>query len=1125
MAAKRLLSAFAGALLVLAPIASSWAVEKVGIRAGVHDGYGRLVFDWPKPVSFTMADNGLTLTLRFSRTFETDYRVIGRRLAQYVGTVTPGKDKKSVTFELLRPVLVNSTSYDNTVIVDLKQPLPAAGGKTPPVSPAQVVSVRGGEHGSFSRVVFDWGRDVAYRVQQSGNDIGITFNGTARLDTDGLAVEKLKLVSRVSGQIEGKGTIVSIVSSQDVRIRHMRVGRKIVVDILPSDKTAKDEASEPKAVAGKVAAARPSKLSPPAPPLAKPASATKKRKKPTATADKGLGTNGTTTASAPIQLLPKAGHGKPPKALMRPKASEREAEPKAAAIASAGTMPDVVAQEDENGADISFLWPKPVAAAAFERGGAVWIVFDQDSEFPIQKLGGGESSIQLVQQIPHRRATILRFKIRPGLFPVMRRDGAVWRLSLRSGKGGAVTTLPVVPQPLSEVGPRVFLPVIDTGRRVEFFDPEVGDALIVVPIQPSGMGVSVRHEFAEFHLLPTAQGVLIRPLVDDLDVEPLRNGITVMSAGGLSLTPPEVIKRALARPAMAAAHKARVMKFPEWLGEATSEFVEQKQAFIAAIVNAPRTGRNAARWQLARFFFAHKFIPETLGQLQLMQETDRKADRDPTFLAVRGVASLLAGRLEDARRDLMDNALDRFSDIGLWRGALLLKERRFDDANRQFAIGAGTYIALPAHYRFDLLLRWGEAAIADNDVTSFQVAAGMLKRHATTPRLLGPLEYLRGQAAELNAEIDTAMDHYRKAIDTDYRPAVAMARFAQVNAALKLNQIDLSEAVERLEKLRFVWRGDEFEVRLIRRLATLAFENGDNRRGLELLREGVTHFPEIPLTRELSKDMNRVFGELFLDGGADAISPVLALAIYYDFQELTPLGKPGDEMIGKLADRLVGVDLLDQAARLLAHQVEFRLKGLDRARIGTQLALISLLDKQPQMALDALAKSDAPGLPDEMIGERRYLQAQALSDLDRQAEALQLLAGDESDRARLLRADIHWGAQDWMEAALTMKALLGSREDAAQPLDLTAQSRIMKLAVALYMSDQFSELAQLGDDYVERMRDGPHTETFRLLTHTVDPSATEFRQLASTIADIKELEAFMTSYRTRLAQNGLSAVN
>ena len=59
-------------------------------------------------------------------------------------------------------------------------------------------------------------------------------------------------------------------------------------------------------------------------------------------------------------------------------------------------------------------------------------------------------------------------------------------------------------------------------------------------------------------------------------------------------------------------------------------------------------------------------------------------------------------------------------------------------------------------------------------------------------------------------------------------------------------------------------------------------------------------------------------------------------------------------MIRRLADRLVSVDLLDQAAELLQHQVDHRLQGAARAQVATRLAVIYLMNRKPDRALAVL---------------------------------------------------------------------------------------------------------------------------------------------------------------------------
>src|SRR5258708_16987710 len=77
-----------------------------------------------------------------------------------------------------------------------------------------------------------------------------------------------------------------------------------------------------------------------------------------------------------------------------------------------------------------------------------------------------------------------------------------------------------------------------------------------------------------------------------------------------------------------------------------------------------------------------------------------------------------------------------------------------------------------------------------------------------------------------------------------------------------------------------------------------------------------------------------LFAQFFLSPKGDDLPPVDALGIFYEYRELTPIGRRGDEMIRHLADRLVAVDLLDQASELLQYQVDKRLEGAARAQVA-----------------------------------------------------------------------------------------------------------------------------------------------------------------------------------------------
>src|SRR5439155_21039238 len=150
------------------------------------------------------------------------------------------------------------------------------------------------------------------------------------------------------------------------------------------------------------------------------------------------------------------------------------------------------------------------------------------------------------------------------------------------------------------------------------------------------------------------------------------------------------------------------------------------------------------------------------------------------------------------------------------------------------------------------------------------------------------------------------------------------------------------------------------------------------------------------------------FDGLFLAGKGDAMPAIDALSLFYDFRELTPIGRRGDEMIRRLTDRLVSVDLLDQAAELLQHQIDHRLQGAARAQVATRLAVVYLMNRKPDRALATLQSTRITDLSNDLRDQRLLLEARALSNLGRHDVALELITNISSREAVRLRSDVLW---------------------------------------------------------------------------------------------------------------------
>ena len=287
---------------------------------------------------------------------------------------------------------------------------------------------------------------------------------------------------------------------------------------------------------------------------------------------------------------------------------------------------------------------------------------------------------------------------------------------------------------------------------------------------------------------------------------------------------------------------------------------------------------------------------------------------------------------------------------------------------------------------------------------------------------------------------------------------------AQMHAAelrLQLGQINQTQAVSLLDGLRFRWRGDRVELELIRNLGRLYLQGGHYREALETLRSISAAPIQAPEMADVRDDLSNAFRALFLDGRADGMEPVQALALFYDFQSLTPVGSDGDLLVRKLARRLVDVDLLDQATTLLKYQVENRLDGIAKAQVATDLATLYIMDHKDEQAIEALNESRSTILPKDLQDQRRMIEARAWLDLNQNDHALELVAKDPSSDADAIRAEVAWRSRQWTQVGALLEKILGERWKKPDPLAPEQEAMLLRAGIAYSMADDDAALSRL----------------------------------------------------------------
>jgi hypothetical protein len=276
-----------------------------------------------------------------------------------------------------------------------------------------------------------------------------------------------------------------------------------------------------------------------------------------------------------------------------------------------------------------------------------------------------------------------------------------------------------------------------------------------------------------------------------------------------------------------------------------------------------------------------------------------------------------------------------------------------------------------------------------------------------------------------------------------------------------------------------------------------------------VMRAALTANSRSEVTRSIQDEAAATFESLFLSGKGETLPAIDALSLFYDFRDLTPMGRRGDEMIRRLADRLVAVDLLDQAAALLQHQVDKRLQGAARAQVAARLAMILLMNNKPDRALATLRATHVSGFSNTLRNRRLLLEARALSDLGRPDVALEIVANVNDNEAARLRGDILWRARRWREAAERIEATLGDRWRSWDPLTAVERNDVLRAGIGYTLSEERLSLGRLRERYAAKMADGPDGRAFDVVTGPGGPASAEFRAVASRVASVDTLESFL----------------
>ena len=719
---------------------------------------------------------------------------------------------------------------------------------------------------------------------------------------------------------------------------------------------------------------------------------------------------------------------------------------------------------------LHFAWKNPLGAAVFRRGDAVWVVFDAPARIDVSAAPHGFRQVTGAQAIEGADFSAVRLGSPSDVAISAGAQGALWTITL--GPGG---TAPDEVKVTRDDGAAAGLAATMAGatRAVWIDDPVVGDKMAVVTAMAPSKGLPSRREYVDLALLPTAQGLAVESVTDGVSVTTDGDVVSIGSAGGLKLSARAAYDKNAAADAPAGLPQALsspgLVDFDTWGKTGSGGFLPRYDALQRAAADETHAGNDApfnARMGLVRFLVGSQLSYEAIGMLNMIAKSQQNMLSNAEFRGLRGAAKAMAGRYAEAQTDFSMPVLADDPASSLWRGYVDAKLGQWTDARKEFDNGQSALFMFPAKWRSRFAVANAQAAIALQQYPVAEVAIDNALRDQPDPVELVSARLTQADLFAAEGQQPRALKVYQAVsrVNIGYLSAPALLHATEIK--LTLNQVTPLQAAAVYDGLRYRWRGDATELETIRSLGQIYLSLGRYREALEALRSAGQRLPALPEALELQNDLSSAFNALFLGGQADGMQPVQALALFYDFKELIPIGADGDLMVRKLARRLVDVDLLTQAADLLKYQADNRLNGVPRAEVSTDLAVIDLMNRQPEAALDALNSSRTTILPNAMSARRRTIEARAWLGLGQYDHALEVIQSDKGGDADAIRAEVIWKKHDWMAAGSQFEKMLGDRyKTTATPLSGEEEARLLRAAIAYSLAGDETSLTRLRGRY------------------------------------------------------------
>ncbi len=763
---------------------------------------------------------------------------------------------------------------------------------------------------------------------------------------------------------------------------------------------------------------------------------------------------------------------------------------------------NIIAEQTIESTNIIFPWDKPVNMASYIKNDHLYVIFDKKIPATIKLLNNYINS----QVIEHalidnfyiydieKKSTCLVFKligknIDKKYISVFKDHNSVGiKISSQKVQQKIINFLSKpfeIPTATIEFNTQE----LGESKIISFIDPINGDKTTILAVENYQYSIKNYFSYVDLDIMSTAQGIAIAEKSDGLIFNKDNNLFSIISKYGLNIS--SKYNSSDSNSIYQTAGFSRLPEFENNDGILTlkpyekdfKNYVEAEKILKKKLYDSSIDEQYKFRINLALLNLANGFYPEAKTYLKYSSINNNLLKNKFDFLLVYAVSKFMVEDYKGADKtinkiDLSTVPAKNLDEVRFWQDIISLpNEKDSNLSNNLTEIFSKSNEVFLNQYPKNILTKLKLFEL------KFLIKNNYFNAAQNTVKELSEFQLKGEEEAEMYYEIANLQKHslnhkaqfkfLTKCKDIPNSLYYSSkCEFDYIDYEFKNKIIDVDVAINKLQMLDFKIRNSDMEIEVLNKIAELYLMKEDYINSLLTWRIIHKYFPDKVDSLIARENMTKTFTSIFLTTAGEKYSAFEKVAIFDEFSDLNPIGSEGDKIALKLSDNLIQLDLLQRAASILKHQYKFRLIGYQKEATLNKLLEVYLELNRPKDVIKYLDAESSNNLSGQIKVSRNYLYAEALSQIEEYDKAIEILEGDLSNPADLVRANVYWKLKNWNAFNDNSEPYIYSLINNQQSLSNDDAEKILKQSISYSFLGRKRLLLNLYNNFKERLAIG-----------------------------------------------------